>query len=35
VRTLRTSRRPLPDRLAKWTAARRSERRAAAAVTLR
>ncbi|HET6629461.1 MAG TPA: oxygenase MpaB family protein, partial [Woeseiaceae bacterium] len=35
VRTLRTSRRPLPDRLAKWKAARRLERRAGAAVTLR
>lgn len=37
VRMLRTSRRPLPDRLAKWSAARRLERRGAggSAVTLR
>lgn len=35
VRTLRTSRRALPDRLAKWKAARRLERRGSGAVTLR
>ena len=32
VRTLRTSRRPLPDRLAKWSAARRLERGGGAAI---